>query len=161
MRDEPLFMSWVQRLPEVGDPIQREHAELHDLACRAAEMERNALALRAVLASRRVALLERIMANWTLADMQHAADAASRDDLLSELACRIEDSSLRLKIRSLDGWQLASEALQLFNAAGVLGQHNLLSSATDDERRQALGRVIDWWNIAARPVVERLSVSEG
>lgn len=159
MRDEPLFMPWVLRLPELGDPIRQEHARLHDLACRAAGMERHALALRAVLASRRAALLERIMANWTLGDMQRAADAACRCDTVPEPTCCVEDFALRLKLQSLDGWQLASEALQLFDVADVLGQHNLLSTATDDERRQAIARVIDWWNVAARPVVERLSVS--
>lgn len=35
------------------------------------------------------------------------------------------------------------------------GQHNLLSTATDEERRAALSRFFNWWNNNARHVVAK------
>jgi hypothetical protein len=39
-------------------------------------------------------------------------------------------------------------------AAGVLGQHNLLTTASDEERREAIERFCAWWNRTALPMLE-------
>lgn len=59
-------------------------------------------------------------------------------------------------------------ATLLCNAARVLevlkmaqdcfGQHNLLSTATDEERRVALARFSHWWNELAVPAIEDFDI---
>lgn len=40
-------------------------------------------------------------------------------------------------------------------AAGeVVQQHNLLSTASDEERKATISRHIDWWNHTALPALE-------
>ncbi len=39
-------------------------------------------------------------------------------------------------------------------AANIVTQHNLLSTATDEERRAAIARHIEWWNHVALPIIE-------
>jgi hypothetical protein len=36
------------------------------------------------------------------------------------------------------------------------GQHNLLSTATDDERKVVVENFLNWWNSKALPVLERI-----
>jgi hypothetical protein len=97
-------------------------------------------------------LLTKAMKLWSLAEIQAAAQAADRADPMTLARAQVEDAALR----ALDGWHLASEALQSFETAGVIRQHNLLSTASDEERAQTLARVLAWWNHAGRPVCERL-----
>ena len=152
------FMPWLDHLAELGDPLRRDRAELLAIAQQAIDLERRALALRARLAVGQSALLQRVMKHWTLADIQAASDAAGRADPLAAVRDQVDDAALRGCVRALDGWHLAAEALQAFDQAGVIRQHNLLSTATDDERRQTLARVLAWWNHVGRPVCERLAV---
>lgn len=41
----------------------------------------------------------------------------------------------------------------LRSAGEVVQQHNLLSTATEEERKATISRHIDWWNHTALPVV--------
>lgn len=51
----------------------------------------------------------------------------------------------------------AHEMLDALKAIGkAFGQHNLLSTATDDERKAALCRIITAYNDHAAPIFERL-----
>jgi hypothetical protein len=125
------FMPWIDHLHEVGDPIQKERGKLHELAQRAVDLER---------------------------DIQDASEKVRNLDPMAAIRAQVDDGALRERINALDGWHLASEALQIFDQAGVLRQHNLLSTATEEERAQALGRVLAWWNHVGRPVCERLAV---
>lgn len=152
------FMPWIDYLPEVGDPIRNERAKLRELACEAFELERTAAAQLAKVRAGQAELLAKAMRLWTLAEIQKAAQAADRADPMFSLRAQVEDDALRERLQLLDGWQLASDALQVFKTAGVIRQQNLLSTASDEERMQTLARVLAWWNHAARPVFERLAV---
>ncbi|MBI1227799.1 MAG: hypothetical protein GC192_21370 [Bacteroidetes bacterium] len=44
----------------------------------------------------------------------------------------------------------------LEKAKDCFGQHNLLSTATDEERRQAIGRFSEWWNSMAVPAISEV-----
>lgn len=44
----------------------------------------------------------------------------------------------------------------LEKAKDCFGQHNLLSTATDEERRQAISRFSRWWNDLAVPVITQV-----
>lgn len=158
MSGDAPFMAWIDHLPEVGDPIRRERARLLELAQEAASLERHALALRHQVVAARDALTQRVLKHWTLADVQKAVERAEHLDLMATIRGRVDDDALRRQLQTLDGWQLATEALQVFDQARVIRHHGLLSSASDEERRQTLARVLDWWNHAARPVCERLDV---
>jgi hypothetical protein len=41
----------------------------------------------------------------------------------------------------------------LLAAGNIVRQHNLLSTATDQERRETIERLIDWWNLVALPAL--------
>jgi hypothetical protein len=151
------FMAWVDHLPEVGDPIRRERAKLQELAEQVAELERHAAALRVQVRAGEVKLVLKASKHWTLADVQAATEAADRADRLALARAKVEDATLRACLQPLDGWHLATEALQAFEA-GVIRQHNLLDAASDEERSQTLARVLAWWNLAGRPVCERLAL---
>lgn len=69
----------------------------------------------------------------------------------------VRDAQLRAALALLDGEHLAAQALLAFCQGAVIRQHNLLSTATDEERRATLNRLISWWNLAAAPVIERLA----
>ena len=152
------FMPWIDHLPEVGDPIRRERAKLLELAEQAAELERHAAAVRALVQSGQAELMTKVMKHWTLADIQSAAQAADRLDPAARARAEVDDTPLRERLQQFDGWQLASEALTTFQAARVIRQEDLLTSATDAERRRTLERVLAWWDHAARPVCRRLAV---
>lgn len=153
------FMPWIDHLREVGEPIQKERGKLRELAQRAVDLECEACALRDQVAMGQAALLLKAMKHWTLADIQDACERVRGVDSAATIRTQVDDGALRERINALDGWHLASEALQIFDEAGVLRQHNLLSTATEEERAQALGRVLDWWNHVGRPVCERLAVN--
>lgn len=156
MFDKHPFMPWVDHLPEVGDPIRRERAKLVEVAQEAIELERHAAALRVQVAAGQVQLLQRVMGYWTLADIQLASEAADRDDAVGAQRARVGDPALRKQLRTLDGWHLGIEALRAFHA-GVTLRPDLLTTATDEERLQALVRVVAWWTFAGAPVYERLA----
>lgn len=150
------FMSWIDYLPEVGDPIRKERSKLLELAEQAAELERHALALRAQVETGQALLLDRVMKQWTLYDIQRASDQAESRCANAGVLRNIEDKDLLGTLRRLDGTHLAAEALRAFHDGGVLGRHDLLSTAGDGERRAALQRVLTWWNLAGSPVYYRL-----
>lgn len=61
------------------------------------------------------------------------------------LSC-IRDDGLRRSIEAAgQGTVTAQTALSLFHEQ-VIRQHNLLSTATDQERHATLERLLDWWN---------------
>lgn len=153
------FMPWIDHLPEVGDPIRKERAKLLEVAEQAAELERHALALRAQVEAGQAALLTKVMQHWTLQDIQRASDRADSQNHSAALLRHIDAHKLRDALRKLDGTHLAAEALRAFHEGEVIGQHNLLSTATDDERRAALERVLKWWNLAGVPVYDRLAAA--
>ena len=90
------------------------------------------------------------------ARLQRASELAESGNQNGVLLRHIEDAKMRDELRKLDGTHLAAEALKAFHDGDVIGQHNLLSTATDDERRAALERVLKWWNLARSPVYDRL-----
>lgn len=150
----PPFMPWIDTLPAVGDPIRRDRDRLRELATQVIELERHAADIRERVRASQGTLLTTAMQHWTLAEIQ----AAERAHPLNAALAEVNDTALREQLRALDGWHLASEALQAFNAARVIRQRNLLSTASDEERRKTLARVLAWWNHAAKPVCERLAV---
>ncbi len=160
MPADNVFMSWLDCLPGVDESIQRERAWLRDLAREATELERQTLDLRAHLAGGQTELLARVMKHCTLADIQAASEAARRVDPLDALLDQVEDGALKERMRTLDGWHLAAEALQVFDQAKVIRQHDIMTAASDAERLQTLARVVAWWNYVGRPVCDRLDVKQ-
>lgn len=159
MPADTAFMPWIDYLHEVGEPIRGERGKLLRLAKRAVALERDACALRQEVARGQAALLMKVMQSWTLAEIQAACEKVrDRDPMAAAMSAQVEDSGLRERVHALDGWHLAAEALQIFDQAAVLRQHNLLSTATEAERMQTLARVLAWWNHIGRPVCERLAV---
>ncbi len=142
MPDDKPFMAWIDHLPEVGDPIRNARSKLQAMAAQAADLEQQAAALQAQMRVGQVDLLARVMKQWTLADLQSAANAADSADPLALARMQIDDDELRVKLQPMDGWHLASEALQAFGGAGVIRQHNLLSTASESERLVTLKRLL-------------------
>ena len=157
MTTEPQFSAWIEHLPAVTDAIRAERDKLLSIATEAAELEQRALALRRKVGKGQTALMLRVLQEWTLEDIQNASAASADAD--APLRASVEDPGLRDRLTLLthDGMHLGVEALQVFDEARVIRQHNLLSTASDNERRETLGRVIAWWNLVARPVCERLA----
>ena len=152
---QPKFMPWVDLLPEVGDPIRNERNKLAAKLAEAEELERQAAALRAAVREGRAALLDRVMKQWTLHDIEQAATAAA-DRGQPFPPGFVKDGELREALRALDGATSALEVLQAFHAGRVIRQHNLFSTATEEEQRATLHRVFDWWNYGAVPLLTRL-----
>lgn len=152
---QPKFMPWVDLLPEVGDPIRNERNKLAAKLASAEELEKQAAALRAGVREGRAALLDRIMKQWTLHDIEQAATAAA-DRGQPFPPGFVKDGELREALRALDGAPSALEVLQAFHAGRVIRQHNLFSTATEEEQRDTLHRVFDWWNYGAVPLLTRL-----
>ena len=57
--------------------------------------------------------------------------------------------------------QTAIDILKSFKSDGVIRQHNLLSTATDKERRETIKRVLDWWNFKAVPFLDKIYKETG
>ena len=56
----------------------------------------------------------------------------------------------------------AQALLDVLKAGGqVVQQHNLLSTATDEERRKTLERWFDWWNNLAVPAINAAETLPG
>ncbi len=148
------FMAWIDKLSDVDDPIRRDRDKLRELARQVTELERHAADVRERVRASQGTLLTRAMKHWSLAEIQ----AAERAHPLNVALAQVPDTALRDQLLALDGWHLASEALQAFDAARIIRQRNLLSTASDEERRKTLARVLAWWNHAAKPVCERLAL---
>lgn len=159
MSPKPVFMPWVDRLPDVGEAALFRRGEVYQLVREAAALERQAVTLMAQARGGQAEFLAEVMQRWTVAEIQSAALQTDPGDPAFLARAQVEDPPLRQRLFRLDGSHLASEALQAFQGAQVIRQHNLLSSASDEDRRQTLARVLAWWNHAARPVCERLSAS--
>lgn len=148
------FLPWVDMLAEVGSPIIQQRDKAAALLAEADALERQAAELRRAAVAARAPLLERILKNWSLAELEQAANNAERITHPIPLHC-IEDAELRNAIRALEGAQGPLDVLRLFNKT-VIRQHNLMSTATDAERRATLIRALNWWNFAVVPMLERM-----
>lgn len=149
------FMSWVDLLPEVGDPIRKERDKLAAALAETERLEKRAAELRASVRAGRAALLGRIMKHWTMYDIEQAANAAG-DRGQPFPPSFVRDADLRGALRALDGAASALEILEAFHKGRVIRQHNLFSTATAAERDETLHRVMDWWNYGAAPLLARL-----
>lgn len=152
---QPNYMPWIDLLPEVGNPIRKERDKLAATLAEAEQLERRAAALRASVRAARPALMDRIIQRWTLRDIEQAANAAADRGRPFPVGY-VQDAPLREALRALDGGGTPLEVLQAFHAGGVIRQHNLFSTATEEEQRATLHRVFDWWNYGAVPLLNRL-----
>lgn len=151
---QPNFMPWVDLLPKVGDSVRDERNRLAAKLAEADALERQAAALRAGVLEGRAALLGRVM-QWTLHDIELAATAAGdRGQPLPSSFVR--DGELREALRAIDGASSSLEVLRAFRACRVIQQRDYFSAATEEERRAALNRVLDWWNYGAAPLLARV-----
>lgn len=156
MNNNHPFMPWIDHLPEVGDPIRAERTRLRENADMALELERKAAAMRAVVEQGKAKLLTMVMKNWTLADIQEASEAASRRHPVRQTFNDVEDLALRECLRTLDGKHLASEALQVFQDAGVIRE--LQGELDEMALAQLAARVLAWWRHLGQPVCDRLAI---
>jgi len=151
------FMQWVDFLPEVGDKILHERDQLAAQQSQVFELENQAAALRADIRSRQIELIIKIAKEWSQTDIGRAKSKEVDPNVTLWALSEMLDESMRTELHKMDGFQTATEALLSFHHAGVIRQHNLLSTASLNERLDTLKRVVDWWNIAALPVFERQS----
>lgn len=156
MNATPPFLTWVGLLANLDPATRAERERLRGLAGEALRLEARALALRVELGRGRAALDERIAQNYSAEQIGHAKERAGGSDLPAQLRAGIGDPVLRGALVGMDEYQLGAEAVLAFYRGRVLRQHNLMSTATDAERLETLGRVLDWANTAARPVADRL-----
>lgn len=150
------FMPWIDKLQEIGDPIRRERSRLLEIAQQAAELDRHAKALRAQLKEGQLTLLNRVMKHYSLGEIEAAERQSSQDDATAELVRKMEDGKMRAALQGMDGHQPAIEALIAFRNGAVIRHADLLNGASDEERRNTIKRLIDWWNVAARPAFNRI-----
>lgn len=145
----PVFMSWLDRLPEVGAPILNERDRLEAMLAEAEAFERRAAELRASARAGRAGLLGKVAKLWSLYEIQRAGDAEDAS------FHNVQDHELRGALRALDGVASPLDILEAFHKGRVIRQHNLFSTATDEDRHATLHRVLDWWNYGAAPVLSR------
>lgn len=154
------FMRWVDLLPEVGDPLRRDRDRILGDAEQARSLELHALALRRKVREGQDELLKRALKRWTLLEIESASSRAEALDVARQLAPasapNASDDRMQRALSRLDGLHLAAEAISAFRRGGVIRQHNLMSTASEADRLATLNRLLDWWNLAARPVFERL-----
>lgn len=148
------FMPWVDLLPEVGDPIRSERDKLAATLAEADALEVRAAELRRAAITARGPLLARALTLWSLAELEDAGNRAEAITHPVPLRC-IEDYELRDAIRALEGAQGPLDVLRLFSQK-VIRQHNLMTTATEDERSATLHRALNWWNFAVVPMLERM-----
>lgn len=151
-KKHPPYMPWLDRLPEVGDPLLSKRDALARKLDEARALEAQAAALRASVRDGRAELLSRLMTHWSLAEIQAAYDRTESRLFPVPLAC-VADAELRACISAHEGNASLQDALNLFGTQ-VVRQHNLLSTATDEERRATLARALDWWNVMVVPLLE-------
>jgi hypothetical protein len=146
------FMPWIDYLPEVGAPIRKDRDRLAGKLAEAAKLEQQAEGLRAEVFKARAALVVRVAEQWSPQDMAAArAQAGAAASVLSPEY--VADPALRAALTTLDGHGSALVLLRVFKAQ-AFRQHNLLSTASDEERRATLERILDWWNFGAVPLLE-------
>lgn len=150
----PAFMPWIDKLHEVGNPILQERKRLEELSYDAQALERKALALRSQVEAGKSALLERVTKEWSLLDIEVAANAADADSLRAQLIANVDDPRLRDALRGLDGLHTGAEALRCFQRAGVLRSD--IEQASADELRSAAVRLQQWFRFALLPVLDRV-----
>ena len=146
------FMSWVDRLPEVGDPILKRRDAINALAERSLVLEVHSLGLRRQVEPAVARFMLDITKNWSLLDVERASQpVASADD---PHALRGQDATLQTSLRRMDGMQTAAEALLAFEQARLLPE----AAATLDagHLREILHRIATWWRVAGAPVAARL-----
>ncbi len=149
------FMSWVSLLPEVGGMMINDRNRLTEKLARAEELEKEAAELRDEVRDGRRVLMERIKKGWTKKEIEKAQKAAATSGEQSPCSF-IADEEVRQAIGDFDGSLSPLEVLQCFREGRVIRQYNLMSTATDEERRAALKRVLDWWNFGAVPLLCKL-----
>lgn len=149
-------MPWIDKLPEVGDPILKERKRLQGMANHAQDLERMALDLRSQVEAGKSALMERVTKEWTLLQIEQAGNDADRDSLRAQLIAQIPDPALRAALASLDGYHTGAEALRIFKQAKVIRGHNLASTASESELRAMAHRLTQWSNFALLPVLDRV-----
>jgi len=150
----PGFMPWIDKLPEVGNPILNERKRLQELSLDAQALERKALAIRAQVEAGKAALLERVTKQWTLLQIETASNAADADSLRAQLIGKVADPQVRDALRKLDGFHTAGEALRCFKRAGVIRTD--LEDASAAELRESAQRLQHWFSFALLPVLDRV-----
>ena len=86
---------------------------------------------------------------------QGVADIRWCDDSI-EVVDTIENTSLRSVNTELHRRLAADDMLKALQAAEqIVSQHNLLSTAGEQERRDTIERCITWWNETAVPAIDR------
>jgi hypothetical protein len=149
------FMPWIDKLPEVGDKITHERNRLAERLAIAEKLEKEAAVIRAEVKTDRAALVGKVAEYWSLGEIERAANAATQSGPVP-LAC-VEDEYLRSVLIGLDGGASALDLLRAFREACVVRQHNLTSTATAQEQRATIQRVLDWWNFGVYPLLLRLN----
>ncbi len=152
MKKNPPYMPWLDRLPEVGTPLLDKRDELARKLDEARALEAQAAALRDSVKEGRAELLARLMTTWSLAEIQAAYDR-TESQLYPVPLATVNDAELRACISAHEGQASMHDALNLFGTQ-VVRQHNLLSTATDTERRATLARALDWWNLMVVPLLD-------
>lgn len=150
----PGFMPWIDKLPEVGNPILDERKRLQELSFDAQALERKALAIRAQVEAGKADLLKRVTKEWTLLQIETAGNAATADSLRAQLIEKVPDHQVRDELRKLDGFHTAGEALRCFKRAGVIRTDT--ENATAQELRESAERLQHWVSFAVLPVLDRV-----
>jgi len=147
------YMHWVNKLPEVGDPILNERDRVASLLAEAEELEKRAASLRAVVKAGRANLIRRISERWSLGDIERASAASIKEP--ASLLANVRDEYLRAALIGLDGGGSAVELLHVFKQCGFDNQARLLTASSTDEVRSLLFRLLDWWNFGVFPLLVR------
>lgn len=149
------FMPWIDLLPEVDSSVLRERDRLSEYLDMAEALEKRAAALRERAKAGRSVLMDKVARRWSLEDIEQAGNAAG-DRGQPIPPSFVRDAELREALRALDGAASPLEVLEAFHKGRVIRQHNLFSTATEEDRHATLHRVFDWWNYGAVPLLTRL-----
>jgi len=148
------FMTWVDHLPEVGEPIRKERDRLATKLHEAYLLERRAAHLLAEARAGELDLLATVARKWSLFEIESAGRRAGVERRALALAT-VRDDALRVGLQLVDDHLTASEAVRIFGQADVIRSGTLLH-ASEPERLATLDRVIAWWTFAGKAVYERL-----
>jgi hypothetical protein len=151
------LLPWIDYLPEVGDAILTQRGHMTEACEEAQTLETHAHGLRQKVRRDQDQLVQRVEEHWDEAEVKAAQRRAIAASPTLAWRENLPDESMRDALKGLDGLHLASEALQAFQRGRVIRQHDLLSTAAPEDLRATAARALEWWNIAARPVVERLA----
>lgn len=148
-------MTWIDLLPNVDRSLLLDRDRLALKLTQACALEKHAAMLRAGAKVARALLIEQIVNRWPLQDIENAARASGECLEPFPEGYTPPDPFLRDLLRDLHVSASALDVLRAFAGGQVIRQHNLLSTATEEERRETLSRVLDWWNFGAVPVLAR------